>query len=119
MTDVIYLIPAVLLCMLVHEGGHFLMAFAFGHRLKFRFEWGKWYVPRFVWGMPEIAPKRQALIAAAGFGAEFILVPFLLLAAYRFGVVYLVAVFTHFIAYRSYAGEQSDFKWIKWTQKTS
>lgn len=50
---------------------------------------------------------------------EFALMPFLLLAVYRFGVVYLVVVFTHFIAYRSYAGEQSDFKWIKWAQKTS
>ena len=44
------LILAILLVFFVHEGGHWMAARLFGKRLKFRFAWGRFCVPRFVCG---------------------------------------------------------------------
>ena len=46
------LILAILLAFFVHEGGHWMAARLFGKRLKFRFAWGRFYVPRLVSGGP-------------------------------------------------------------------
>ena len=38
---------AILLAGAIHEGGHYWAARFFGKRLKFRFAWGRFGVPRF------------------------------------------------------------------------
>ena len=110
------LVIAVLLAGAIHEGGHYLAARFFGHRLRFRFAWGRFGVPRFVWNMPHFFPTemwKAKVIAAAGFGAEF-LAAIVLLAAWRgFGRWYAGAALAHLVAYPWYAGEASDFKWFR------
>ena len=62
---------SILLAGAIHEGGHYLAARFFGHRLRFRFAWGRFSVPRFVWNMPYFFPTemwKAKVIAAAGFG---------------------------------------------------
>lgn len=104
------LIPALLLCFLVHEGGHWLAARCFGRKIKFRFAWGKFYVPRYIWDMPAMERSKQRIVAAAGFCAEWVVGGTL----YCLGWPYMCAVFiAHFAAYPVYAGEASDFKWFK------
>jgi len=60
MSDIILdLAAAVFAAVLFHEGGHYVAALCFGHKIKFRFEWGKLFgvvpVPRGVWTMPYIS----------------------------------------------------------------
>ena len=67
------LLLAILLAGGVHEGGHYWAARFFDKRLQFRFAWGRFGVPRFVWEMPHFFPTemwKAKVIAAAGFGAE-------------------------------------------------
>jgi hypothetical protein len=94
---------AYLLAPVIHELGHFLAALAFGHRLRFQFEWNT--VPRFVWAMPEMESWKQKVVAVAGFGLELGMIPV-------FGKYYAAFAVAHFAAYKFYAGEYSDFKWI-------
>jgi hypothetical protein len=95
----------ILLAPVMHELGHFLAALATGHRLKFRFGLAKGIVPRLVWDMPDMEAWKQKLVAAAGFGLEFAMIP-------AFGKYYAVFAACHLIAYKFYAGEASDFKWF-------
>ena len=103
-------IPALFLCFLVHEGGHWLAALCFGERIKFRFSFGKFYVPRFVWEMPYMDRWKEKVVAAAGFATEGAVVG--ILAA--LGWPWMAGAFLlHFVAYPLYAGEASDFKWFR------
>jgi hypothetical protein len=92
-----------LLAPFVHELGHLLAALAFGHRLRFRFEWKA--VPRLVWDMPEMERWKQVIVAAAGFGLELAAIP-------AFGGWYAAFTVCHLLAYGFYAGESSDFRWM-------
>lgn len=110
------LVLATLIACVIHEGGHYLAARFFGKRLKFRFEWGRFGVPRFVWDMPhffQCEMWRAKVIAAAGFGAELFAAVVLLAAWHEFGRWYAGVAVAHLIAYRWYAGETSDFKWFR------
>jgi len=111
------LILSGIAAMAIHEGGHFVVALLFGRWLKFTFSLG-WIdgilpVPRFVWQMPEMTPEKQELVALAGFAAEFaaaIAMFFVVPNEYRWCPGVVVA---HFALYPLYAGETSDFKWLK------
>jgi len=96
---------SVLLIPLVHELGHYVAALAFGSRLSFTFEWGKYYVPRWTWRWPDVDRWQLRIICLAGFGVEIGLIPFMPLP-------YQVAAIIHFIAYPFYAGEKSDWKGV-------
>ena len=96
---------SVLLIPLVHEAGHWLAARLFGASLRFRFEWGKYYVPRWTWRWPDVSKWQLRIICLAGFGLEMALIPFMPLP-------YRVAAVIHFIAYPFYAGESSDWKGV-------
>ena len=104
-----YIFFAVVLCFLVHEGGHYLAALCFGERIKFRFAWGKYYVPRYIWDMPAMERGKQRVVAAAGFCAEGAVAGALLAAGWPYMAVAFLA---HFVAYPIYSGEASDFKWF-------
>ena len=110
------LIVAILLAFVIHEGGHWLAARCFGKRLKFRFAWGKLGpipVPRLVWEMPMLwCTWHKKTVALAGFGAELVLAAFLLASRTEFGFWYAGVALTHFVVYRFYAGEESDFRWL-------
>ena len=90
---------------LVHELGHWLAARLFGSRLRFTFEWGKYYVPRWTWQWPDVTPLQLKVICLAGFGLELALIPMMPLP-------YQVAAILHFWAYPFYAGEKSDWKGV-------
>ena len=94
---------SILLIPLVHELGHWLAARLFGASLRFRFEWGKYPVPRWTWAFPDVPKWQLRIICLAGFGLEFALIPFM-------PWQYQVAAVIHFAAYPWYAGETSDFK---------
>lgn len=101
---------ALALCLCVHEGGHYLAALCFRKRIKFRFAWGRFYVPRYIWNMPVMERWKQRIVAATGFGAEAFVAA--ILAA--FGWPWMLFCFAaHFITYPFYAGEASDFKWFR------
>lgn len=94
----------VLLIPIVHEFGHYLAARLFGASLTFTFEWGRFYVPRWVWYWPQGVTERQlTAICQAGFVAELAILPFV-------PWQYAVGALIHFAAYPWYAGETSDFK---------
>jgi len=94
---------SILLIPLVHEFGHWLAARLFGASLRFRFEWGKYHVPRWTWKWPDVTPLQLKVICLAGFGMEFAILPFM-------PWQYAAGVLIHFAAYPWYAGETSDFK---------
>ena len=101
---------AVGLCLVAHEGGHWLAARLFGHRLRFRFAFGRFWVPRLVWRMPCALPCwKMTVIAMAGFVTEHATAGALLGLGWPWMAV--VAVF-HIVAYPLYAGEANDFRWI-------
>ena len=109
-------IAAITAAFLIHEGGHYLAARFFDKRLRFRFAWGRFGVPRFVWEMPHFFPTemwKAKVIAAAGFGAELFAAVVLLAAWREFGLWYAGVAVAHLGAYRWYAGETSDFKWFR------
>ena len=89
----------------VHEFGHYVAALAFGSRLRFTFEWGKYYVPRWTWRFPDVSKWQLRIICLAGFGLEMALIPFMPLP-------YQVVAIIHFVAYPFYAGESSDWKGV-------
>ena len=112
----IKLIVAISLAGIIHEGGHYLAALYFGSRLKFRFAWGRFGVPRFVWEMPhffQCEMWKAKVIAAAGFGFEFLAAVVFLAAYPPFGLWYAGVALAHLVAYSWYAGEASDFKWFR------
>ena len=90
---------------LIHEAGHWLAARLFGASLRFRFEWGKYYVPRWTWRWPDVSKWQLRIICLAGFGLEMALIPFMPLP-------YQVVAILHFVAYPFYAGEASDWKGV-------
>ena len=95
----------IILIPLVHELGHWLAARLFGASLRFRFEWGKYHVPRWTWKWPDVDRWQLRIICLAGFVLEFALIPFM-------PWQYQVAAIIHFIAYPFYAGESSDWKGV-------
>ena len=110
------LITAIAVAFLTHAGGHYWGALWFGHKLKFRFAWGRFGVPRFVWTMPHFLQCegwKAKVIAAAGFGAELFAAVVLLAAWREFGLWYTGVAVAHLVVYRWYAGEVSDFRWFR------
>lgn len=109
------LIAAVLAAVLIHEGGHYLAALAFGKRLRFRFGWGRLFgklpVPRGLWTMPQMASWKQRVVALAGFGTEFAAAGMLLVTCPNWALGYIPIVLVHFALYPHYAGEHSDFNY--------
>jgi len=104
----------VALAAIIHETGHWLAARCYGRAIKFRFTWSKLWrlpVPRFIWDMPTgLTPTQKRVIALSGFGAEITAgIPFMLCSWWMYAVI--VAV--HLITYPLYAGEYSDFKWVR------
>ena len=102
----------ILLIPLIHELGHYVAALAFGSRLSFTFEWGKFYVPRWTWMCPDLVSSdwmsgrtKLKIICLAGFGLEIALIPLMPRA-------YQVAAIIHFIADPFYAGESNDWKGV-------
>lgn len=107
---------SILLAGVIHMGGHSLAAWFFGKRLRFRFAWGRFCVPCFVWQMPYFFMGegwKVKVIAAAGFVAELFAAVVLLAAWREFGLWYAGVAVAHLAAYRWYAGEASDFKWFR------
>ena len=112
----VMLAVAVLAAFVIHEGGHYLAARFFGKRLQFRFAWGRFGVPRFIWDMPYFFMNegwKVKVIAAAGFGTELFTAVVLLAAWHEFGLWYASVAVAHLVAYPWYAGESSDFKWFR------
>ena len=111
-----YLLLGIVLAGVIHELGHYWAALWFGHKLSFRFAWGRFGVPRLVWRMPhfyQCEMWKAKVIAAAGFGAE-LFTAVVLLAAWRgFGRWYAGVAVVHLVAYRWYAGTASDFRWFR------
>ena len=107
---------AILLACAIHEGGHYLAARFFGKKLRFNFAWGRFGVPRLVWDMPHFFSTedwKRKVIAAAGFGFEF-LAAVVFLAVYQpFGRWYAGVAVAHLAAYPWYAGDASDFRWFR------
>lgn len=116
MSAALYFFCSLCLTCAIHEGGHYCAARCFGKRLQFRFAWGRFCVPRFVWDMPYFFMGegwKVKVIAAAGFGAELFAAVVLLAAWHEFGLWYAGVAVAHLVAYRWYAGEDSDFRWFK------
>ena len=105
------IVSAILTAFITHEGGHFLAALLLtGKVLKFRFAFGKLYVPRFTWTMPYTTRKKQRIIALAGFGLEIVVAAALSLIFWT--PVFASVSMLHLLLYRFYAGECSDFNWL-------
>ena len=107
---------SILLAGIIHAGGHYWGALWFGYKLKFRFVWGRFGIPRFVWTMPhffQCEGWKAKVIAAAGFGAELFAAVVLLAAWREFGLWYTGVAVVHLGAYRWYASEASDFRWFR------
>ena len=116
------LIPLVTITVcIIHEGGHYLAALILTKKkLRFRFSlgWlcGKLPVPRFIWTMPWTPDKwRRKVIALAGFGLELstALVLLIIDPLNPCFLFYAIAAVLHLLLYRLYAGEASDFKWLR------
>lgn len=108
-------ICAALLAMIIHEGGHYIVAKLFGYTIHFTFQFGKlWFIPipRGVWEMPDTDPWKQRIIALAGFTFEILAAYPISLLCFDFAKVYLVVALVHLIAYKFYAGDASDFNFI-------
>ena len=97
----------VIAAFILHEGGHWMAAFCFGYRIKFRREG-----IRGVWDMPDAAKWKQRIIAISGFGTEFLAAPIFYSFWPEFGLRYVGVIVAHLIAYPLYAGEESDFRWL-------
>lgn len=99
----------------VHELGHILAAKYYNKKLEFIFSYGKLfnfiYVPRFIWYMPEdLTLKQKFIISIAGFTFEFIFS----IMFYILGVkIFLLTSLVHLFLYKFYAGNSSDFYYIK------
>lgn len=93
---------SIILVPIIHELGHYIVAFLFGHKLKFKFSFGKYYVPRWVWEWPDVSKTKLRAICIAGFGLEMALIPFM-------PGPYQAAAIAHFLAYPFYAGGNNDF----------
>lgn len=107
---------AGLLCLIIHEGGHYVSAKLFGKTIKFNFELGKIgnlkIVPRWTWKHPEGLEYWQlAIVCLAGFGIEVIVA---LLDVILFHWYYIIIItLLHLFAYNIYAGESNDFNFLK------
>lgn len=103
---------SVVLAVIIHELGHFIIALGYGHFLRFEFSWGRLWripIPRYVWYMPEEFTDRQKRhVALGGFGAEILVAPIL----YFLLPYYPLIAFLHLMAYPFYAGDSSDFQWL-------
>lgn len=112
--NILLLIASAVVCMVAHEGGHYLCAKVFGQTISFKFKvsylWGKCPVPRFTWVMPDIEPRKQKAIALCGFALEFIVAGLCLVVGFSQAAV---IAFLHIFLYKYYAGEESDFNWLK------
>ena len=107
---------AIIFACFLHEGGHYLAARCFGTWLKFRFSWGwlrKIPIPRFTWTMPYMERRKQKIVALAGFGMEFLFILIFYTLLPSFALRYAAVAVLHLAAYRFYAGENSDFKWMR------
>ena len=64
--------------------------------------------------MPDgLTPFKQKLIAASGFGNEFLFAVVFYLLGVSFAIYYVIISVIHFVAYFFYAGDASDFQWFR------
>ena len=118
MSIIISLLQVIIVCFLVHEGGHYIMALSLGHKLKLSFVWEKSIlilkIPRYIWTMPDVAEWKKWLIAISGFGAEIgLAVVLFIFWPCNFSTYYLNTALVRFIFYQFYAGESNDLKYFK------
>lgn len=107
--------------MIIHEGGHMMVAKLYKRKINFKLQFGKLFkiipVPRGVWQMPDDLPfSSQRNIAIAGFLSEFLMLIALLAipdCRVLFAPYYGIVAVAHILLYKHYAGESSDFKWFK------
>ena len=95
------LIAAIVAAFLLHKLGHYWAALWFGHKLRFRFAWGRFGVPRLVWRMPHFYQCeiwKARVIAGAGFGTELFAAVVLLAAWHEFGLWYTGVAVAHLAA---------------------
>lgn len=111
-TMILSVVLAGVLCVVVHEGAHWLTAKLFGKTIKFEFAMGEIFgiaiVPRWTWKHPDLPRNKLAIVCYAGFVTEFV-VAALLALIFKWYYMLVIAVI-HFIAYQLYAGDASDFK---------
>lgn len=115
---IFYIIVSGILCCVVHEGSHFLMAKYFGETIKFEFTFGYLFnkipVPRGIWEMPmKFSSFEKKVVAGAGFTGEFLFSIILYMLIQKMFIFYIVVAILHISAYSFYAGDASDFKWFK------
>ena len=107
----------------IHETGHYLAAKFFKQDLMFSFEWGLYpitifgktriiEVPRLTSVMPNIPLWQQRVIAASGFGFEFLAALTLIRFDREILAMYLIVCFAHLITYKYYCGEDNDFSYF-------
>ena len=107
----------------IHEAGHYLAAKFFGQELMFAFEWGQYTlkmygkefiikIPRLTWKMPDIPLWQQRVIAASGFGFEFLAALTLIRFDREILAMYLIVCFAHLITYKYYCGDYNDFSYF-------
>ena len=107
----------------IHETGHYLAARFFGHHLVFVFKWGvkpltfmgKTFViriPRLTADMPDIELWKKRVIAASGFGSEFLASVALIRFDREILAIYLIVCFAHLIIYKYYCGDNNDFSYF-------
>ena len=109
--NIAILILAALMPMVIHELGHFVIAYILsGEKIVFKFETRKlWFVPipRWTWDFPatvtDVLQKR--VIAQAGFVFEIAAIAFM-------PWTYAVVTVVHFTLYPWYAGTDNDFRWL-------
>lgn len=117
------------LAMVLHEGGHWLAARAFGKTITFTWGWKPFTLKLFgkelalkvfrgTWEMPmDLTATQKKIVAIAGFGTE-ILASVVMAAVVLFGtpmvfgLIYSAVVLAHVLLYNRYAGEANDFKWF-------
>lgn len=132
----ILFIPVCLLAvyatlLFVHYCGHFVVALAFGHLL--RFKWSKikitkkFCLPCLSWNMPEeLDLEQRAILGIAGFGAEFasvivvvVITPWQGALGHLSSCLYFVCAFQHLILYLKFTEPaESDFQYLdEWAEK--
>lgn len=113
------LVISIVLCCIIHEGSHYLVAKLFGKTIKFKFNTGKLFnvipIPRWTWQMPEMEEWKQRLTALAGFAVEelvAVIVALFVAPIYDFALIFFAVAMLHLLAYNLYAGEANDFNYI-------
>lgn len=117
MSIILFIIISIPLCLVIHEGGHYLMAWKFGEKLKFRFDWDTLFgvikIPGFAWDMPvKFTARQKEITALAGFGMEIAAAFLFAFLGMPFALGYALMTLTHLALYPFYAGDENDFDFV-------